>query len=163
MTSGTAAKKFIFVGILQNRDLSEATELEMITYRQLTRGDVESAKYLYDALGWTAYLGDDERLYRAWDNSLFALGAFDDDKLIIGFIRCIGDGEHTILIQDLLILENYQRKGIGKTLMEVVFDKYADVRQKFVVTGVDTPAVHFYRSLGLYSFDEGDLLAFFKL
>ena len=52
----------------------------MITYRQLTRGDVESAKYLYDALGWTAYLGDDERLYRAWDNSLFALGAFDDGK-----------------------------------------------------------------------------------
>lgn len=147
---------------MTNRDLTEATKPEMITYRQLTRDDVESAKHLYDALGWTAYLGDDERLYRAWDHSLFALGAFDDDNLI-GFIRCIGDGEHTILIQDLLILENHQRKGIGKTLMKAVFEKYADVRQKFVVTGADTPAVHFYRSLGLYSFDEGDLLAFFKL
>lgn len=63
----------------------KATELEMITYRQLTRDDVERAKHLYDALGWTAYLGDDETLYRAWDNSLLAIGAFDDDKLRLIF------------------------------------------------------------------------------
>lgn len=134
----------------------------MINYRRLVRDDMASVKQLYDALGWTAYLDDDARLYRAWDNSLLALGAFDGDTLI-GFIRCIGDGEHTVLIQDLLVSEEYRRRGIGKTLMEAVLDEYADVRQKFVVTGADTPAVHFYRTLGLYSFEEGGLLAFFKL
>lgn len=136
--------------------------MDMITYRQMGRDDIESVKRLYDEWGWTSYLGDDERLYRAWDNSLFALGAFDDDNLI-GFIRCIGDGEHTVLIQDLLVSKNYQLKGIGKTLMEAVFNKYSDVRQKFVVTDMDTPAVYFYRALGLCSFEEGNLIAFFKI
>ena len=89
----------------------------MITYRPLDREYMENVKELYAALGWTAYLGDDPRLYRAWEASLYALGAFEGDRLI-GFIRCIGDGAHTVLIQDLLVLEAYQRRGIGKALME---------------------------------------------
>lgn len=47
--------------------------------------------------------------------------------------------------------------------MEAALEKYADVRQKFVVTGADTPAVRFYRALGLYSFEEGEMEGFFKL
>ena len=134
----------------------------MITYRPLDREYMENVKELYAALGWTAYLVDDPRLYRAWEASLYALGAFEGDRLI-GFIRCIGDGAHTVLIQDLLVLEAYQRRGIGKALMEAALEKYADVRQKFVVTGADTPAVRFYRALGLYSFEEGEMEGFFKL
>lgn len=134
----------------------------MIEYKQLTADDMQKGRRLYEALGWTAYLGDDECLHRAWEKSLFALGAFDGGELV-GFVRCIGDGEHTVLIQDLIVLEEYQRRGIGRTLMEAVFEKYASVRQKFVVTGADTPAVQFYRALGLYSFEQGGMLAFFKL
>ena len=133
----------------------------MIHYRELTGLDIESAKQIYAALEWTAYLRDDDRLCRAWDKSLFALGAFDGDALI-GFVRCIGDGEHTVWIQDLIVLEEYQRKGIGKSLMQAVFDKYADVRQMFVVTDAESPAVHFYRAVGMNSFDEGGMLALYK-
>ena len=68
-----------------------------------------------------------------------------------------------MLIQDLLVLEAYQRRGIGKALMEAALEKYADVRHKFVVTGAETPAVRFYRALGLYSFEEGEIEGFFKL
>lgn len=46
----------------------------MITYRPLDREYMENVKELYAALGWTAYLGDDPRLYRAWEASLYALG-----------------------------------------------------------------------------------------
>ena len=160
----------------------------MITYRPLDREYMENVKELYAALGWTAYLGDDPRLYRAWEASLYALGAFEGDRLI-GFIRCIGDGAHTVLIQDLLVdldvalalplllrdrsqpgpppallvLEAQPRRGLGKALLEAALEKYADVRQKFVVTGADTPAVRFYRALGLYSFEEGEMEGFFKL
>ena len=134
----------------------------MIRYQQLTKDDMTGVKRLYEQMGWTAYLGDDDRLYRAWDRSLFALGAFDGDNLI-GFIRCLGDGEHTVLIQDLIVAEEYHKQGIGKTLMEAVFQVYADVRQRFVVTDVNSPAAGFYRSLGMNPFEEGGLLAFFKL
>ena len=134
----------------------------MTEYRRLNMSDIGSIKRLYEEAGWTAYLGDDGRLNRAWDNSLFALGALEENELI-GFIRCIGDGEHTVLIQDLLVAEKHQRRGVGRKLMQAVFEKYPDVRQMFVITGADTPAVLFYRALGLHEFEKGGLLAFFKL
>ena len=134
----------------------------MIEYRQLTANDMPKGRRLYEALGWTAYLGDDECLHRAWEKSLFALGAFDGGELV-GFVRCIGDGEHTVLIQDLLVSEFHQREGIGGKLMRSVFEEYPDVRQIFVVTDAGTPAVRFYRALGLCEFEKGGLLAFYKL
>lgn len=134
----------------------------MTEYRRLNMSDIGSVKRLYEEADWTAYLNDDAKLNRAWEKSLFTLGAFDSGELI-GFIRCIGDGEHTVLIQDLLVAEKHQRRGIGRKLMQAVFEKYPVVRQMFVVTGADTPAVHFYRELGLHEFEKGGLLAFFKL
>lgn len=134
----------------------------MTEYRRLSGKDTEGVKRLYSEAGWKAYLKDDGRLIRAWEKSLFTLGAFEDGELV-GFIRCLGDGEHTVLIQDLLVAKKHHRKGIGRSLMQAVFEKYSDVRQMFVVTSADTPAVHFYRALGLHEFEKGGLLAFFRL
>lgn len=134
----------------------------MTEYRRLNMSDMGSVKRLYEEAGWTAYLNDDTKLNRAWEKSLFTLGAFDGYDLI-GFIRCLGDGEHTVLIQDLLVAENHRRKGIGGKLMRSVFEEYPDVRQIFVVTDAGTPAVRFYRALGLCEFEKGGLLAFYKL
>ena len=134
----------------------------MTEYRHLNLNDMESVKRLFDEAGWTAYLNDDGRLKRAWEKSLFTLGAFEGGDLI-GFVRCLGDGEHTVLIQDLLVSEFRRREGIGGKLMRSVFEEYPDVRQIFVVTDAGTPAVRFYRALGLCEFEKGGLLAFYKL
>ena len=133
----------------------------IITYRALTTADLEGVRQLYRAEGWTAYLHDDARLARAWGNSLYACGAFDGETLI-GFIRCIGDGEHTVLIQDLLVRREYRRLAIGRTLTKAVLERYRQVRQLFVVTDADTPAVAFYRAIGLQPFSEGGLLALYR-
>lgn len=133
----------------------------MTEYRHLNLNDMESVKRLYNEAGWTAYLNDDGRLNRAWEKSLFTLGAFEGDDLI-GFIRCLGDGEHTVLIQDLLVAEQHRRKGVGGKLMRSVFEEYRDVRQIFVVTDAESPAVRFYRALGLHEFEKGGMLAFFN-
>lgn len=130
-------------------------------YRRLNASDMGSVKRLYEEAGWTAYLKDGAKLNRAWEKSLFSLGAFEGGELV-GFIRCLGDGEHTVLIQDLLVEEKHQRKGIGGKLMRSVFEEYRDVRQIFVVTDADSPAVRFYRALGLHEFEKGGLLAFYN-
>ena len=130
-------------------------------YRRLNASDMGSVKRLYEEAGWTAYLKDGAKLNRAWEKSLFSLGAFEGGELV-GFIRCLGDGEHTVLIQDLLVEENHQRKGIGGKLMRSIFEEYRDVRQIFVVTDADSPAVRFYRALGLHEFEKGGLLAFYN-
>ncbi|MBR3381669.1 MAG: GNAT family N-acetyltransferase [Clostridia bacterium] len=130
-------------------------------YRRLNASDMGSVKRLYEEAGWTAYLKDGAKLNRAWEKSLFSLGAFEGGELV-GFIRCLGDGEHTVLIQDLLVEEKHQRKGIGGKLMRSVFEEYRDVRQIFVVTDAGSPAVRFYRALGLHEFEKGGLLAFYN-
>lgn len=64
---------------------------------------------MYTDLEWAAYLNDDEKLKRSFDNSLCILGAFSDDELV-GFIRWVGDGEYFVLVQDLIVLHNYQNR-----------------------------------------------------
>ena len=54
----------------------------MTEYRRLNMNDMQSVKRLYEEAGWTAYLLDDGKLNRAWENSLFTLGAFDGGELI---------------------------------------------------------------------------------
>ena len=135
----------------------------MIDYRALQAADLPAIKALYEEQGWTAYLHDDDRLMRAWNGSLYALGAFDGDDLI-GFVRCLGDGAHTVLVQDLLVAEAYQRRGIGRTLMEAVLDNYADVRQVFVVTDTDDEkSLAFYHALGMVPLSSGGMISLFRV
>ncbi|MCR5374727.1 MAG: GNAT family N-acetyltransferase [Lachnospiraceae bacterium] len=58
-----------------------------------------------------AYLNNDDALKRAYENSLYCLGAYSGDELV-GFIRCVGDGEHIVLVQDLIVVPEYQRQKI---------------------------------------------------
>ena len=80
----------------------------MIEYKEFSVENLEEVKEIYAEEGWNAYLKDDGNLSRAFGNSMFILGAFDGERLI-GFIRCLGDGEHLVIVQDLIIRKEYQR------------------------------------------------------
>ena len=56
-------------------------------------------------------------LEHAFEHSLRILGAHDGEKLV-GIIRAVGDGYSVLFIQDILVLPEYQRKGIGNRLMD---------------------------------------------
>ena len=133
----------------------------MIAYRELAAAELENVKNLYAENGWTAYLTDDERLSRAWEHSLYTRGAFDGETLI-GFVRCVGDGAHTVLVQDLLVSEAYRGRGVGKALMQAVFDRFTGVRQVFVVTDDGSEALDFYRACGMKPFADGGLAALYR-
>jgi GNAT superfamily N-acetyltransferase len=82
---------------------------------------------------------------------------------LIGLIRLVGDGLTIIYIQDILVLENHQRQGIGRALMNETLEHYPDVRQKVLMTD-DTPKTRaFYQSLGFSPCDDGRSIAFMKL
>lgn len=74
-------------------------------------------KDIYEEAGWSAYLGDDAKLSRAIKNSLLTLAYMDEDELV-GFVRCVGDAEHVVLVQDLIVKKNYRRKGLAKKAYE---------------------------------------------
>lgn len=121
----------------------------MINYKEIDATMIKEIKEIYKKESWNSYLKDDEKLVRAFDNSLYFLGAFDDYKLI-GFIRCVGDGEHVLLVQDLIIDPEYQQKGIGTYLFKTIMQKYSNVRMFMVITDIDDVVDNkFYKSFNL--------------
>ena len=134
----------------------------MIQYKVFDSTLIERVKEIYALEGWTAYLNSDEKLMRAFDNSLYLLGAFDDEKLV-GFVRCVGDGEHILLVQDLIVDKAYQRQRIGTTLFKTIWDKYKDVRMFQVNTDLeDEVDNHFYKSMGMKPLVEGHMISYYR-
>ena len=130
----------------------------MIEYKEFGCEQLQTMKDLYLQEGWSAYLGDDAKLSRAFNNSLYSLGAFIDGELA-GFIRCVGDGEHVLLVQDLIVEHTYRRQGIGTALLKTIWEKYSDVRMFCVVTDVaDDAAIRLYESFGMKQFSTAEWL-----
>lgn len=71
---------------------------------------------LYQSVGWTNYTSCPEMLEKAYKNSLCILGAFEKEKLV-GVVRVVGDGISIVFVQDILVLPEYQRQGVGSALM----------------------------------------------
>ena len=108
---------------------------------------------LYQSVGWTTYLERIGILEEAYANSLCVLGAYDDDRLI-GIIRAVGDGQTIVFIQDIVVLPEYQRRGVGTKLLKAVMEKYKGVYQMQLLTDDTEKTKAFYRSVGFAASDE---------
>ena len=134
----------------------------MIEYKELTSASLEAIKSLYQQHGWLAYLQDDAKLARAFDQSLYTLGAYDGEELV-GFIRCVGDGEHIVLVQDLIVAETYLRQSIGKTLMQNIYEHFSDVRMLMLLTdAMDERANAFYQSLDMTKLEQNGCITYMR-
>lgn len=134
----------------------------MIEYREFHTEYMDQVKSIYKAEQWNAYLKDDVRLEQAFRQSLYIQGAFDEEKLV-GFIRCVGDGEHILVVQDLIVLPPYQKQRIGSRLFRTAWDRYAHVRMFHVVTDIhDEVDNHFYQSFGMKKLEEGSMVSYFR-
>ena len=131
-------------------------------YREFCTEYMDQVRAIYEEEQWSAYLNDDARLERAFAQSLYILGAFDQGRLV-GFARCVGDGEHILVVQDLIVALSYQRQGIGTRLFRAVWDRYAEVRMFHVVTDLSDPVDnHLYRSFGMKKLEEGSMVSYFR-
>lgn len=134
----------------------------MIVYREFDSSLIESIKDIYRKESWNSYLKDDEKLIRAFDKSLYTMGAFDDYKLI-GFIRCVGDGEHILIVQDLIVAPEYQKRGIGTYLFKTILQKYSEARMFIVITDIEDPVDNkFYQSFNLKKLADKDMVGYIR-
>lgn len=133
-----------------------------INYKEMKKLDKKSLEDLYTDVDWSAYTKDMDRLQQAVENSLYVLTAWYEEELI-GLIRVVGDGLSIIYIQDLLVKNAYHNQKIGSELMQSVLHKYADVRQKVLLTEEAPNTRYFYEKNGFKSCDQGDAVAFARL
>lgn len=102
---------------------------------------------LYGSVGWSAYTRDPARLLRGVRASLGVATAREGDRLV-GLARVVGDGETIIYLQDVLVHPEQQQQGLGRALVEAVFEPYRDVRQHVLLTDLEERQRQFYEALG---------------
>ncbi len=103
---------------------------------------------LYESVGWKAYARDLDGLVQTVRNSTFVVTARQDERRI-GLARCLSDDVSIVYLQDILVTEACQSRGIGRRLLEACLERYAHVRN-FVLLTNDRPEQHaFYAAHGL--------------
>jgi GNAT superfamily N-acetyltransferase len=132
-----------------------------IVFKEEKQIDKDYLKALYEDVEWYAYTKDLNQLQQALVNSLYVLTAWEG-KQLVGLIRAVGDGLTILYIQDILVLNSHQNKGIATEMMNRCVEKYKDVRQKVLLTGEAPDVRHFYEKNGFNSCDKGTLVAFAK-
>lgn len=122
----------------------------------------EDIKRIYKSSSWLAYLNDDEKLKSAFEKSLYFLGAFEKNKLV-GFVRCVGDGEHIVVIQDLIVDSNFYRRKIGTKLFNLTSEKFKDVRTFCLFTDIqDIRDNEFYKSVEMVKIKEKNMVSYIR-
>lgn len=117
---------------------------------------------LYTSVGWTAYTDQPDVLQKGFANSMLTLAAYDVEQLV-GIIRTIGDGHTIVFVQDILVLPEYQRKGIGTALLQAILDRYNHVRQIELTTDNTEKTIAFYKSMGFRKMSEFGCCGFMRV
>lgn len=91
------------------------------------------------------------KLAVAMKNYKTVYSAWDGDRLI-GMICAMDDGVMTAYVHYLLVNPEYQNMKIGRTLVEMVKEKYADYMRIALIAYDDE--IHFYENCGFKKSDD---------
>jgi len=90
---------------------------------------------LFNSVGWkTAEYPN--RLYTAIKNSEYVMSVWDDDELI-GLISAISDGAINVFITYLLVKPEYQKRGVGKIMMNDFCKHFKGYGRRILSTELD--------------------------
>ncbi|OFX89586.1 MAG: hypothetical protein A2W99_14420 [Bacteroidetes bacterium GWF2_33_16] len=79
--------------------------------------------HLFISTGWNEeYRLSGERIYKALGNNWFCISAFYNNELV-GFGRVVSDGVLHAMIYDLITLPEFQKSGIGSTILKTLVQK----------------------------------------
>lgn len=109
--------------------------------------------WLYSDAGWSAYVAEPDKLLRSVEKSPYVLCARQNGRLI-GLLRAVGDGESIMYMQDIIVLKEFRRQGIGRRLTEEFLREFSSVRQKVLICDILPENISFYESCGFKALDK---------
>jgi len=116
----------------------------MIYYSE--RRDIELCQIvaIYELNGWSA-AQKPELLHQALLNSHHLVSAWQGE-LLVGIGNAISDGFLVVYYPHLLVHPDYQGQGIGRTLVEMLKQRYEGFHMHMLVA--DNEAIAFYEKCG---------------
>jgi ribosomal protein S18 acetylase RimI-like enzyme len=118
--------------------------LDAIRYSETREVPLESVLSLYRANEWSS-ADKPDLLHKALLSSHSLVTAWNGSKLV-GLGNAISDGFLVVYYPHLLVLPDYQRRGIGGELMRRLMARYQGFHQHILVA--DGRALDFYRKCG---------------
>lgn len=108
---------------------------ENLTFKYEKEIEKEKLVELFTSVGWkTAEYPN--RLYTAIKNSSYVMTAWDNDNLV-GLISAIDDGAINVFITYLLVKPEFQKQGLGKTMMNDFCKRYEGYGRRILSTEID--------------------------
>lgn len=123
----------------------EGTDRMDIKYTDERYFTQQQVQKLFQSVNWIS-ANYPSRLIKALNNCETVFTAWDNDQLV-GLINTIDDGELTAYVHYLCVRQDYQKKGIGKKLLELVKNKYKDYFYLMLVAENDS-LITYYKNLG---------------
>jgi ribosomal protein S18 acetylase RimI-like enzyme len=120
---------------------------------------------LYNSVGWNAYTKNKESLLRAFENSSYILIVTEGED-VVAALRSLSDDVSIHYLQDILVRPSHQHKGIGRSLLDNVLNRYSHVRTYMLLTDDEEKQMKFYTSLGyenLKTYKKGTLNSFVRM
>lgn len=144
--------------ILQHQD----TPVDGIRYVIGAVPGWEMLAALYRDAGWTQYTAAKQETLLGIERSSRFVTAWDDTTPV-GLARIIGDGVTVALVQDLLVLGTYQRRGIGRELLRRALMPYKDAWQTIIVCDDTTQTRLFCAKCGFENIDQYRCAGYIRL
>lgn len=116
----------------------------MITYRDDLRPAPDVIAALYLAARLERPNADLDRIARMYAGANLVLTVWDGE-ILVGILRALSDGAFVGYIADLAVHPDYQRAGIGRTLLQQAIASNTEVQ--FVLRATPT-AADYYRHIG---------------
>ena len=120
----------------------------------------EEFNELFASVGWGNR--DNDKINKHRENSCFSVCIYNNDK-IIGMARIVGDGSYYTVF-DVVTRNDYQGKGIGKTLMSEIVNWYKSIEDDdtYLYLGASLGKEGFYEKFGFKSRPYGHIGAGMK-
>ena len=105
---------------------------------------------LYEAGGWWDDSADDASLVKKIISGsfVFAVAVNEETGRAMGMGRALSDGASDAYIQDVVVLPEYRREGIGEKLINAIRDYCLSKKIKWIALVAEPGTEEFYSSLG---------------
>lgn len=116
----------------------------MVTYSKTKDFTEKQLHDLFTSVEWESAKYSDKLVF-AMKNSDCVISAWDNDELI-GLMSAMSDGVLTVYFHYLLVKPEYQKRKIGKQIIEMMLEEYEKYYRKVLISVKEQ--VNFYQSCG---------------